>query len=94
MTLFRFTPQAEADLFQIWSYIASDNPEAAERVKNAIYETCGFLSDGPTRGQTRKDLTVRPLRFWTCRSTRTTSLVTIPELHLDRSSVFCMAGAT
>jgi plasmid stabilization system protein ParE len=32
MTLFRFTPQAEADLFDVWSYIASGNPAAADRV--------------------------------------------------------------
>ena len=38
MTAYRFTPQASGDLFEIWSYIAADNPEAAGRVENAIYE--------------------------------------------------------
>jgi len=65
MTLFRFTPQAEADLFDVWSYIAPDSPEAADRVENAIYEACALLAEGPLRGQTRTDLTSRPLRFWT-----------------------------
>jgi plasmid stabilization system protein ParE len=33
MNLFQFTPQAEADLIDIWSYIASDNLESAGRWK-------------------------------------------------------------
>ncbi len=33
MTRYRFTPQALNDLFDIWSYIAQDNPEAADRVE-------------------------------------------------------------
>jgi plasmid stabilization system protein ParE len=65
MTVFRMTPQAETDLFDVWRYIASDNPEAADRVENAIYDACGILADGPLCGQTRRDLTVLPLRFWT-----------------------------
>jgi antitoxin ParD1/3/4 len=63
MNLFRFTPQAEADLFDIWSYIASDNLESAGRVENAIYEACAFVADGPMRGRMRQDLTSRTLRF-------------------------------
>ena len=65
MTLFRFTPQAEADLFEVWSYVASQNPEAADQVENAIYQACAFLAEGPMRGHTRQDLTMGPLRFWT-----------------------------
>ena len=33
MILFRFTPQAEADLFEVWSYVAPHNPEAAGQVE-------------------------------------------------------------
>jgi plasmid stabilization system protein ParE len=65
MTLFRFTPQAESDLFEVWSYVASQNPEAADQVENAIYEACAFLAEGPMRGHMRQDLTMSPLRFWT-----------------------------
>ena len=65
MTLYRLTPQAAADLFSIWSYIAADNSEAADRVETAIYEACAFLGEGPMRGQAGKELTDRPLRFWT-----------------------------
>jgi plasmid stabilization system protein ParE len=32
MSAFTLTPLAEADLFDIWSYIAEDNEDAANRV--------------------------------------------------------------
>ena len=67
MTLFRFTPQASADLFDIWSYIAADNPEAADRVENAIYDACAMISEKPLMGQIRTELTRFPLRFWPVR---------------------------
>lgn len=64
MTRYRFTPQARDDLFEIWSYIAQDNPQAADRVENSIYEACELLVDSPLAGTTRKDLTSLPVRFW------------------------------
>jgi plasmid stabilization system protein ParE len=64
MTRYRFTPQAPNDLFEIWSYIAQDNLEAADRVEEAIYGTCEFLADSPLAGLLRKDLTSLPVRFW------------------------------
>ncbi|MGH9445783.1 MAG: type II toxin-antitoxin system RelE/ParE family toxin [Terriglobia bacterium] len=65
MNLYRFTPQAENDLFEIWSYIARDSVDAADRVEATVYEACAFLADGPLRGHSRQDLTNLPLRFWT-----------------------------
>jgi toxin ParE1/3/4 len=59
-----FTPQAVADLFGIWSFIAKDNPSAADRVENAIFRACDFLADSPLAGRIRKDLTPHPVRFW------------------------------
>jgi plasmid stabilization system protein ParE len=64
MSEYRFTPQAVADLFDIWSFIADDNPSAADKVEQAIFRACDFLSDSPLAGRTRRDLTSRPLRFW------------------------------
>jgi plasmid stabilization system protein ParE len=32
------TPLAKADIFDIWSYIADDNEDAADRVEQAIYD--------------------------------------------------------
>jgi plasmid stabilization system protein ParE len=65
MTAYVLTPLAKADIFDIWSYIAENSESAADRVEQAIYDACLFLAEGPLRGHTRPDLTLRPLRFWT-----------------------------
>jgi plasmid stabilization system protein ParE len=64
MTGYRFTPQALNDLFEIWSYIAQDNPTAADRVEDAIHQACELLAASPLAGTVRKDLTSLPVRFW------------------------------
>lgn len=64
MTRYRFTPHALSDLFDIWSYIAQDNLEAADRVEGAVYEACEMLARSPLAGTVRKDLTTLPVRFW------------------------------
>lgn len=65
MSGYVLTPLAKADIFDIWSYIAEDSENAADRVEQAIYDACAFLAEGPLRGHTRPDLTARSLRFWT-----------------------------
>jgi plasmid stabilization system protein ParE len=65
MSLYSLTPKAKADLRSIWSYIAADNVEAADRVEEAIYDACLFLAKSPLRGHPRKDLSKLPVRFWT-----------------------------
>jgi len=65
MSRYQFTPQAADDLFAIWSYIARDSTQAANRVEAAVYDACTFLAEGPLRGSTRKEITPLPLRFWT-----------------------------
>jgi plasmid stabilization system protein ParE len=50
MSGYALTPLAKADIFDIWSYIAGDNQAAADRVEQAIYDACAFLTDGPLRG--------------------------------------------
>ena len=47
MSRYRLTPKATADLRSIWAYIAADNVEAADRVEEAIYDTCAFLAGMP-----------------------------------------------
>ena len=64
MSEYQFTPQAVADLFEIWSFIALDNPVAADRVEEAVYRACDFLADSPLVGRIRKELTPLPVRFW------------------------------
>ena len=65
MSRYQLTPQALEDLFEIWSYIARDNVEAADRVEESVHKACDMLAEGPWRGKVRKDLTSLPLRFWT-----------------------------
>ena len=64
MSGYQFTPQAVEDLFEIWSYIAGDTVDAANRVENAILAACSFLAANPLSGSAREDLTALPLRFW------------------------------
>jgi plasmid stabilization system protein ParE len=64
MSAYRLTPLARSDIFQIWSYIADDSEEIADRVEQAIYDACSFLSEAPKSGHFRRDLTNRPVRFW------------------------------
>ncbi|MBV9761071.1 MAG: type II toxin-antitoxin system RelE/ParE family toxin [Acidobacteriaceae bacterium] len=65
MSAYLLTPLATIDIFNIWTYIAEHSEAAADRVEQAIYDACEFLAEGPLRGHTRPDLTLRPLRFWT-----------------------------
>ena len=65
MSAYALTPLAKADIFDIWSYIADDSEDAADRVEQSIYDACTFVAEAPLRGHSRPDLTTRSLRFWT-----------------------------
>jgi plasmid stabilization system protein ParE len=65
MTDYQLTSKAEGDLFAIWSFIARDNIDAADRVAAAIFDACAFLAAAPLRGHVHKDLTSLPVRWWT-----------------------------
>ena len=65
MSVYVLAPLAKADIFDIWSYIADDNENAADRVEQSIYDACAFVAEAPMRGHSRSDLTTRSLRFWT-----------------------------
>jgi plasmid stabilization system protein ParE len=65
MSVYVLTPLAKADIFDIWSYIAEDSEQAADRVERAIYDACAFVAEDPMRAHSRPDLTARSLRFWT-----------------------------
>ena len=64
MIAYQLTALAVDDLFEIWSYIAHDNSEAANAVEGAIYRACALLAKAPLAGRVRTDLTHLPLRFW------------------------------
>lgn len=64
MSQYQFTPEALSDLFELWSYIAADNVDAANRVEEAVYAACALAAENPLGGQIREDLTALPVRFW------------------------------
>lgn len=65
MSRYELTRSALADIDELWTYIAEDNVEAADRVSSAILDACEFLAEQPLIGHTREDLTPRPVLFWT-----------------------------
>jgi plasmid stabilization system protein ParE len=79
MSSYQFTPQAVEDLIEIWTYIAADNVDAANRVEAAIYEGCAFLAENPLAGRVRQDLTDLPLRFWLAQPYRNYWIVYDPQ---------------
>jgi plasmid stabilization system protein ParE len=56
-------PQAIEDLEEIWEYIAADSVEAADRLRQEIYDAIRSLIPFPYVGHSRPDLTSSPLRF-------------------------------
>jgi len=67
MSDFVLHPGAVRDLEEIWEYIAADNLNAADQVREEIYEAIKSLVPFPRIGHSRADLTGRPLRFQTVR---------------------------
>lgn len=49
-------PQAEADLIEIWWYIAQDNPANADLFLDKIEERCRALAQFPRMGISREEL--------------------------------------
>lgn len=48
--------QAVTDLTDVWTYIARDDVEAADRFVDKLYGQCGQLSQSPGMGRTRAGL--------------------------------------
>ncbi len=76
MSGYALTPLARADIFDIWSYIADDNEDAANRVEQAIYDACAFVADAPFRGPAPA---FPRSRFWTLTRYRNDTVVYRPE---------------
>lgn len=51
-----WSPQAEADLEEIWLYIAHDSPERADHVVREIAKRSSMLGDQPGVGTMRDEL--------------------------------------
>ena len=54
---------AEEDLLEIWSYIARDNPDAADRFIDLLTEKCELLAESPKIGRRREELSPRLRSF-------------------------------
>jgi plasmid stabilization system protein ParE len=79
MEKYQLTPEAVSDLLEICDFINQDNPEAADRVEDAVLRACDFLAGSPLAGRVRKDLTPLPLRFWVVQPYSTYLIVYDPE---------------
>jgi toxin ParE1/3/4 len=60
---YRISPRADADLDEIWTYIARDNLPAADRTEQAMHEAMEQLAHMPGLGHQRPDADER-YRFW------------------------------
>jgi len=69
MKSYRLTPKAEDDIFSIWTFIAPDNLDAADRLEAELMSACQRLADKPDLGHFRRDLTDKPVRFFPVRGT-------------------------
>ena len=58
------TEEAQQDIFEIWSRIAADNVDVANRIEDEFHERFASLGRMPRQGHTRKDLTKLPFLFF------------------------------
>ena len=56
MPIISRTTQAEADLIDIWMYVAQDNPVAADTLLDEIEGKCSLLAHNPYLGPARPDI--------------------------------------
>ena len=55
MNGYELSPEAQNDLQEIWIHIAQDNPAAADKLEEDIYEACELLAKNPHLGHKRPD---------------------------------------
>jgi plasmid stabilization system protein ParE len=59
--LYEVSAEAQNDLFEIWTRIAEDSIELADRIDAEFHELFASLGRMPGQGHVRKDLTKRPV---------------------------------
>jgi plasmid stabilization system protein ParE len=69
MTGFVFHPEAEADINEIWEYIAADNSAAANRVTDEIEKALNNLVPFPGLGHRRPTSPHVPCALFWCANT-------------------------
>lgn len=67
MKRFVLTEQAEVDVDEIWEYIAENNIDTADRIREQLYAAMQKLADMPGMGHLRLDLADERHRFWVVR---------------------------
>lgn len=50
------TARAESDIEDLWVYIATDNPQAADRILDDIEAKCRLIATQPNMGRLRSEL--------------------------------------
>jgi len=64
MSQYVLSSAALQELDEIWSYIAQDNPDAADRWIDKLLDACDTLARSPRLGHSREDLADRLMLFW------------------------------
>jgi len=62
---FLLTPEARADLIEIWRYIAEDSVDGADQALAKLFDAFTRLGRTPGMGHHREDLADPRHRFWT-----------------------------
>jgi antitoxin ParD1/3/4/toxin ParE1/3/4 len=62
-SLYRVSAEAQRDLFEIWSRIAEDSVDLADRIEAEFQTLFASLGRMPRQGHAREDLTRRPVLF-------------------------------
>ena len=69
MTGFVLSDVARSDLFEVWAFVATDNPAAADKLEQDIMQACALLAQQPAIGHRRHDLCMdASVRFHTVRT--------------------------
>jgi plasmid stabilization system protein ParE len=63
MSGFALHPEAYDDIDEIRAYIAENNPDAADRMVNEVFERIRLLTQFPNQGFRRPNFTSLPMRF-------------------------------
>ena len=53
MKRFKLSPDAAADIREIWAYIAEDSVKAARKVRLSLFDACQLLAENPVIGFTK-----------------------------------------